>query len=231
MSHSSLASAGMESDAPAAQPLAALCVGVLPVWARHLATSRAQSEAAVSQMLGAFAHIAPHIGLAQRQAQQITQALHPADSDPGTATLGLAQACEKALAPLMANPQLRALAAPAVAQALSLVHHAVDALQAVAQPALDQAHALAPHVEQMYLGFQYQDRTSQMMALLEQDMARLQAAVATQGTGEATALTLAQWLARLESQYAMAEQHHEHAGVSLQPGAPGTSGNDETTFF
>jgi ABC-type transporter Mla subunit MlaD len=203
--------------------MAELCAGILPVWARHLATSRAQSEVAVSQMLKAFADIGPHIGLAERQAQQITQAL--SQSDGGMT--GLAQACERALAPLLADPQARAAASPAVAKVLGLVRHAVDALETIAKPFSQEAHIVAEQVEQMYIGFQYQDRVSQMMALLEQDMARLQATLAAQGLDGPTP-TLAEWLTRVESQYAMAEQHQNHTAPAPKPGAPG---NDETTFF
>lgn len=203
--------------------VSALCAGILPVWARHLATSRAQSEVAVAQMLKAFADIGPHIGLAERQAQQITLALSQADGG----MTGLAQACERALAPLLSDPQAHAAASPAVAQVLELVRHAVDALQTIAKPFSQETHIVAEHVEQMYIGFQYQDRVSQMMALLEQDMARLQATLAAQGLDGPTP-TLAQWLTHLESQYAMAEQHQDHGAPAPKPGA---SGNDETTFF
>lgn len=41
--------------------LLALCLLVLPVWARHLAHSRSQSEVAVTDMLSAFTELAPHL--------------------------------------------------------------------------------------------------------------------------------------------------------------------------
>lgn len=205
-----------------AQPLDALCAGILPVWARHLAASRAQSEVAVSQMLQAFADIGPHIDMAERQSQQITEAL--SQSDGGITKL--TQACERALAPVLSDPQLSPTAAAAIGQTLDMVRRAVDALDEIAKPFARETQMVAEQVERMYMGFQYQDRISQMMALLEGDIARLQEAFAVQGRGTPD---LAAWLERLESLYAMSEQHQSHRG----PAGPDSADadNNETTFF
>jgi len=125
--------------------LVQLACEVLPVWIRHLASSRGQSEAAVGQMLAAFGE----------------------------------------LAPLLSAPSSTA----------------TDA------------------VDRMYQGFQYEDRVGQMMALLQQDMERLLAAL----TCADASLDATQWLQRLQSGYVMAEQHQVHGQTA--------SGQDETTFF
>jgi hypothetical protein len=63
-----------------------------------------------------------------------------------------------------------------------------------------------------------------MIALLEIDMARLQEALG----GDGKDITdLPSWLARLETQYAMTEQHSNHAGAS----AGDLDSDKETTFF
>ncbi|NVO04630.1 MAG: hypothetical protein HXX19_01025 [Rhodoferax sp.] len=206
----------------AAQTLVKLCAGVFPVWARHLASSRAQSETAVSEMMQAFAALSPHLHSAQQQSQQITAALSPAD---GTVT-GLAQACEQALAPLRADAALPSGGAAAIDAALTLVRNAVCAVEQINRPFSQETDAVAAQVERMYIGFQYQDRISQMIALLETDMARLQDAVDGR---VADTPELQAWLARLEEQYAMAEQRHNHAG-GAGAGA-GTDADNETTFF
>jgi methyl-accepting chemotaxis protein len=83
---------------------------------------------------------------------------------------------------------------------------------------------VAAHVERMYVGFQYQDRISQMMALLEGDIARLQSVF----NGHESAIPeLQTWLADLESHYAMAEQRNNHGGSA----DAGAADNNETTFF
>jgi methyl-accepting chemotaxis protein len=204
----------------AAQTLVTLCTGVLPVWARHLAASRAQSETAVSEMMQAFASISPHLLTAQRQSQEITEALGHGD---GTIT-GLAQACESALAPLRQDAALPAGGAAAIDATLALVRDAVAAIEQINKPFSHETFAVAEHVERMYIGFQYQDRISQMIALLETDMARLQDVVEgrTADTPELQA-----WLARLEEQYAMAEQRHNHVGGS----DAGPDADNELTFF
>lgn len=206
---------------PDTTPLEQLCAGVLPVWSRHLATSRAQSEVAVTQMLQAFADIGPHIDRAERQSQQITEAL--SQSDGGITHL--VQACERAMSPLLADPQLTPDASAAIGQVLGMVRKAVDALEHISKPFAHETQMVAQQVERMYMGFQYQDRISQMMALMEGDMARMQEAFTTHA---ADTPDLAGWLVRLESQYAMTEQHKDHPGVEASAAA---DDSNETTFF
>jgi methyl-accepting chemotaxis protein len=208
-------------DAQVALAFAALCKGVLPVWARHLATSRSHSEEAVTEMLQAFADIGPHINRAERQSQQITEALSQSD---GSVT-GLARACDHAMAPLLKDASLSAESAAALRRVLEMVHQAVNALEDIAKPFNHETQMVAAQVERMYVGFQYQDRISQMMALLEGDIIRLQQAVSGHG-GEF--LDPQAWLARLESQYAMAEQRQDHGGTFPRKKADDNNG---TTFF
>lgn len=205
-----------------AHQLVQLCAGVLPVWARQLASSRAQSETAVSEMLQAFADIGPHINMAERQSQQITDALSQADGG----ITGLAQACETALAPLLNDKNLPPGGSAAIEQVLSLVRGAVLALENISKPFTRETQLVAEQVERMYVGFQYQDRISQMMALLEGDIARLREAMDGRA---AEPLDLAAWLERLESQYAMAEQRHSH--TETKGADRGPDENTETTFF
>jgi len=206
-------------DDQSAQALAGLCAGVLPIWARHLALSRSQSEVAVTEMLQAFSDIGPHINRAERQSEQITEAL--SQSDGGVT--GLTQACERALGPLLQDTQLPASHTAAIGQVLEMVRQAVRALEEITKPFTHETQMVAAQVERMYVGFQYQDRISQMMALLEGDIGRLQEAFASRG---ASTPDLAEWVARLESQYAMAEQRDDHQG-----GPVGNAAGEETTFF
>lgn len=87
--------------------------------------------------------------------------------------------------------------------------------------ATEVAPLVADPVERMYKGLQYQDRITQMMTLLHDDMVRFHHAVHCGQTDlDATA-----WLNRLQAQYVMEEQHH--------PGGPqaGDGTDDQTTFF
>lgn len=206
------------------QALVSLSNVVLPVWGRQLATSRAQSEAAVTEMISAFAEIGPHLDMAVRQSRQITAALSLGEGG----MTQLAQACHKELSPLLTG--LDPEAASAIRRVLALIDQSVNALEQVARPFEHETQMVGQQVERMYVGFQYQDRISQMMALLHDDILRLQAAMQAPA-GDAQNLAPEAWLERLESQYAMAEQRQGHA---LNAG----SGNDllpdtdiETTFF
>ncbi len=149
----------------------ALAATVLPVWIRQLATSRTQSEEAVSEMLSAFSAIGP------------------------------------------------------VLRSAANAHKPDGQIQAAGEDA----------IERMYMGFQYQDRISQIMGLLLDDMQRMLAVLTNPTQQSADALNQANWLERLESQYAMAEQRRDHsATTSTHQVNGGTSdGNPEgdTDFF
>lgn len=204
----------------AAQALVELCAGILPVWERQLAASRAQAEVAVGQMLKAFADIGPHIDMAERQSRQISDALSPSDGG----IVGLADACEARLSPLIADASLPASSRDAVNQVLAMVRNAVHALQSISQPFEHETQMVAQQVEHMYTGFQYQDRINQMMALLEADMARLRSAL-TNPAAEVPQID--RWMAQLESQYAMAEQRDNH----MEARARESGGPKEAEFF
>ncbi len=173
-------------------------------------------------MLKAFADIGPHIDMAERQSQQITDALGTGEG--GIIRLG--QACEQALAPLLQDDTLPEEGKAALRYVVSIVQQAVDALDHIVKPFTHETKMVAEQVERMYIGFQYQDRVSQMMTLLEGDIARLQEAVQAQGQSNTD---IKAWLVRLESQYAMAEQHQDHAGTKSPTKGAGDS--KETTFF
>jgi hypothetical protein len=201
-----------------------LCSAVLPVWGRHLAESRSQSEAAVTEMLSAFSEIGPHLNMAARQSRQISAALAHGDSG----VLQLAQACEQELTPLL--PHLDANSAAAVNRVMSMISRSVTALEQVAQPFEHETQMVSKQVDRMYVGFQYQDRINQMMALLHEDIARLQAALVEPGANLG-ALSGSDWLERLQAQYAMAEQHDSHGADPAAGVAPSAGSDSEADFF
>ncbi len=201
------------------QALVALCSQVLPIWARQLVSSRSQSETAVAEMLAAFAEIGPHLDIATRQSVQITAAL--AQGSGGITQL--ADACEQVLKPVLAA--LDDPAAAAIQQVMVMIRSTVDALEHIAKPFSHETEMVSQQVDRMYRGFQYQDRISQMMTLLHEDIIRLeQALIDTSTDVDAQA-----WLARLESQYVMTEQRHHHSTPS--GGTNAAADDEETTFF
>jgi methyl-accepting chemotaxis protein len=206
------------------QALVTLSAAVLPVWDRQLVTSRSQSEAAVSEMLSAFAEIGPHLTRAARQSGEITAAL--AHGEGGITQL--AQACQNELAPVLdsLNPQ----AAQAVQRVMTMIQQSVDALDQIAKPFAHETRMVGQQVERMYIGFQYQDRISQMMSLLHDDIERLQATLLQPGT-DVAALAPQHWLARLESQYAMAEQRQNHNAQTATDASPQAGADDDSIFF
>ncbi len=213
-----------ESKPPSQQALVDLCVGLLPVWGRHLASSRVQAEAAVGEMLKAVADIGPQIDMAERQSRQINDAL----TLPKEGVHGLVAVCEHLLLPLQGDPSLPRNVVAVIEKVLAMVRDTVGALEQIAKPFQHETEMVAKQVERMYIGFQYQDRINQMMVLLESDIARLQEALTGQRqNGCVTDLT--SWLARLESEYAMAEQHHGHHGTESV--TINSLDDNEATFF
>lgn len=206
-----------DGSAAQAQALLALSAQVLPVWARQLVSSRSQSEAAVAEMLSAFAEIGPHLDMASRQSKQISAALA---QGPGGITQ-LAQACDLVLQPVLGNCTLEAKTA--ITQVMAMIHATVDALEEIAKPFDHETQMVSQQVERMYKGFQYQDRISQMMTLLHEDIERLQAALQAPDANA----NAADWLARLESQYVMTDQRQQHANGA----AVAAADDDEPTFF
>lgn len=171
-------------------------------------------------MLQAFSDIGPHIDMAERQSQQINDAL--IQTDGGVA--GLGEACERTLQPLLLDANISAEGRTALESVIAMVHRSVGALEQISKPFQHETQMVAQQVERMYIGFQYQDRISQMMALLESDMARLQDAMVQ----DAPVPELKDWLTQLESLYAMAEQRESHVGANGDSVPPDTN---ETTFF
>ncbi len=84
-------------------------------------------------------------------------------------------------------------------------------------------------VENLLVSLQYQDRISQILSVLDEDMSRLQQAIAD----EQTALPTPQaWMAVLDSTYTMEEERHDHVPAKRKAiGQAGASADDEVTFF
>jgi len=94
----------------------------------------------------------------------------------------------------------------------------------VTAPSPSRAQQLDALLEDILVHLQFQDRTSQMMALLQEDMERLTQAAADR---QNPPLEPTDWLSRLQLGYAMQEQHTNHASPGADPAASG----GETTYF
>jgi methyl-accepting chemotaxis protein len=90
------------------------------------------------------------------------------------------------------------------------------------------AEAAQAQIQQLFIGFQFQDRMNQVLTLLRNDMDQLAQLLANPSTSAAD-LDAQAWLARLESRYAMAEQHH--APGRAPTAAPAPSQPSEVEFF
>jgi methyl-accepting chemotaxis protein len=84
-------------------------------------------------------------------------------------------------------------------------------------------------VENLLVSLQYQDRISQILSVLDDDMLRLRQALAD----EQTALpTPEAWMAVLDSTYTMEDERHNYVPAKRKAiGKPVASADDEVTFF
>jgi hypothetical protein len=213
----------IDSGAKAPQAVVDLCAGLLPVWTRHLAASRMQSEAAVTSMLQAFAGIGQQLQQLQ-QFQRQSDPVKPVPLLSASTVEHLLTVCEQRLSPLIEDEALPQGYRQTLREVLKLVHATAGTAAGIDPNPTPAPAPIDIQIEAMYAGFQYQDRISQMMALLESDMLRMQQVL---DGGLADIPQIGQWLAQLESQYAMAEQRLSHHGT---PGAD-TPGGRETDFF
>ena len=120
----------------------------------------------------------------------------------------------------------------AVSEMLSAFSEIGPLLGAAAQTPSGQLKPASELVEQMYVGFQYEDRINQMLSLLLDDMQRMLTALNDPAQQSGDGLNHEIWLQRLESQYAMAEQRRGHSGdASLDGNATATDTDSNTDFF
>ncbi|GAA4014565.1 methyl-accepting chemotaxis protein [Actimicrobium antarcticum] len=84
-------------------------------------------------------------------------------------------------------------------------------------------------VENLLVALQYQDRISQILSVLDDDMLRMHDAVADE---RAALPTPEEWMAVLDSTYTMEEERQQHAPAARkQVQGPVASADDDVTFF
>jgi methyl-accepting chemotaxis protein len=108
------------------------------------------------------------------------------------------------------DAELKAQAEAAARGAIGGLVKSVGEVKRSTQGLKEASAAVRGEVERVLMGFQSQDRLSQMLAGITTDMQRLSDWLVDDGDlGTAQA---ADWLARLESSYTMDEQRHQHHG-------------------
>ncbi len=90
-----------------------------------------------------------------------------------------------------------------------------------------QGQAIRGSIENLVVGLQFQDRVSQIVGAIEQDMARLLGSVES---GQALPPP-PQWLARLQQGYTMRDQREQHRGGPGQPPQTGAASAARAVFF
>ena len=97
-----------------------------------------------------------------------------------------------------------------------------------------EGQAIGQEVEEVLVSLQFQDRVSQILNLVNNDLGKLRQNIEDSKyqqaeSGEARSIDAAQWLSELSHTYTMPEQHAVHNGSGGRVAA--SAGNDEITFF
>lgn len=106
----------------------------------------------------------------------------------------------------------------------------VSDLSRSAENMQNEGEGIVREIESLYVDLQFQDRTSQILTQIENNLTELETTITeTQnddGTGANEPLDAESWLNRMEQSYVMLEQRINHAGDSSQ-----TEAAPEITFF
>lgn len=105
------------------------------------------------------------------------------------------------------------------------IHTAVDGLQSESQALRDRSAEIQGDITAMLVSFQFQDRVSQVLAVVSEDIKRLEQMAQQLAPLEARP-TPPQWIEQLRATYTMVEEDHAHAGTGST--APAAS---SVTFF
>jgi methyl-accepting chemotaxis protein len=134
--------------------------------------------------------LAKHMGAMQDSINALRLHVRRHDTDEDELTLQATQQARAVLAALLGS--------------LSEVYRSSRTLR-------DTSQQVRGDLEKIFMGLQSQDRLSQMLTALGQDMERFVAWA--RGTPDAAAATPAQWLERLEASYPMEEMRSAHYGT------------------
>lgn len=113
----------------------------------------------------------------------------------------------------------------AVAGILGRFSTAADALGTSSEILQRESSGIRGEVTDVLVSLQFQDRVSQMLMHIQNDLEKLEQHVAASG-GKELAIEVSAWLNELASSYTMAEQHAVHAG-----GQDARPQDSEITFF
>ena len=121
------------ADTLAGDPLRALCVQLLPIWARQLQRSRSLADEAVADMLGAFSALRP---LLEQNASGTGPQSGPASGSAADQTAHIAHQVEQMYLGLQFQDRVN--------QILALIQEDVNRLATVLQAAVADEAALEP---------------------------------------------------------------------------------------
>jgi methyl-accepting chemotaxis protein len=104
---------------------------------------------------------------------------------------------------------------------------AANDITMAAQRMRDESNAVGTEIDDVLISLQFQDRVSQILNLVNQDLAKLRDNILESESGQSIQVDAALWLEELSQTYTMPEQHGIHRGESS--GAPAAGA--DITFF
>lgn len=135
------------------------------------------------------------------------------------------QTLQGAAAAADSDSQIIAVAGSKIRDVLDHVRELGDSAEGMRQ----QGAIIRTDVENLLVSLQYQDRISQILSVLDEDMLRMQQALADE---QAALPTPDAWMAVLDSTYTMEEERHNHVPAARKAvGQSAASADDDVTFF
>jgi methyl-accepting chemotaxis protein len=120
-----------------------------------------------------------------------------------------------------------------IQRVLGDLHAMVDAMGNSSSALRQEARAITDEISEVLMSLQFQDRTSQILRHVIQDLGRLQQ-TASRALAEPMSIDVQDWLAASRDTYTMHDQFNAHtpgsAGV-VHTGSGGAPGRTEVTFF
>ena len=114
-----------------------------------------------------------------------------------------------------------------IESALGRLSQAVGSLTQTSSQLRADRGEIGLHISELLVGFQFQDRTSQMLSKVAEDLGDLATAIAP---GAAQPIDPVRWLETMRAGYAMSEQHENHDAAGNVPFGARTSGSSLTFF-
>lgn len=191
------------SASPSDQVLGSTLIQVLPIWRQQIEFVRQQASSTTMDLLGSFMSVADELikaALDSREAgEEVSARLN--------ALFGEVEKLRKHTHPPAGNTDRNP---DELEETVRHVFNGLLDLASSSQALSNVREQIQANVDQIFLALQNEDRLSQILQHITQDIQRMEEAL--QRRDNSDVMSPANWLARLKQTYTTAEEHATHDG-------------------